>query len=112
MSAVMARVASPFAAPAASLGVRWSLMDVCGPVVRYMGQVKAGVGHTGNRFSEPVAIARGLGAGVFASIATNLLGKGLAEPSPARRNCKAGRQSEYGCCVEIASIERLPGGHF
>jgi hypothetical protein len=32
-------------------------VDVCGPVVRYMRQVKSGVSHTGNRFSEPVAIA-------------------------------------------------------
>ena len=40
--------------PAVPLGVRWSLVDVCGAVVRYMRQVKAGVSHTGDRFSEPV----------------------------------------------------------
>ena len=85
-------------------------MDVCGPVVRYMGQVKAGVSHTGNRFSEPVAIARGLGAGVFVSIATNLLGKGLGRTEPSRRNCKAGRQSDYDCCDQPDRNLRLIRG--
>ena len=45
--------------PCGPLGVRWSLVDVCGPVVRYMRQVKSGVSHTSNRFSKSVSIACG-----------------------------------------------------